>query len=386
MNTILERQFLNVLPWWFSLLVAIILAWLITVLIRSLNPQGIIILGSISLFMMGAGSYIYLISNHTFFNPLTPALAVLFVSFTSLLCKLALINKEKAILRQIFFSSLSKNSLASLLKEPVNVRFKGEQKQLTTLLTEMEGFSAIINLLGPEDLVSFLNTYFREICNVLLEEKGTVNKFYKDSVIAFFGAPIAFPDHVRRACLAAVRIKKMEKLLNQELLRKKVLVTPFLTKMVINSGDMIVGNMGTSEKVDYTVSGPGFEFASHLKRLNKLYGTQILIGESTYLAGGNEYYVRMLDKIRVDGNKNPIRLYELIDEKDKVDARIKEGVEFFHEGMHQFEKKDWDRAELIFKKVLTILPHDYPSILLYRRCQKYKKESPKQRSKLAGAF
>ena len=169
------------------------------------------------------------------------------------------------------------------------------------------------------------------------------------------------PDHARRACLAAVRMRRAEKLLNEHVLAEKLAPTPLLTRIGINTGTMVVGNMGTPQKMDYTIMGNAVNLASRLEGVNKQYGTWLMMSEHTYDMGGTDFFVRKLDRVRVVGINEPVRLYELIEEKDAVDKTVAQAVEVFHEGLQDFEAKNWKIAAATFRRVLQILPDDGPA-------------------------
>jgi adenylate cyclase len=139
---------------------------------------------------------------------------------------------------------------------------------------------------------------------------------------------------------------------------------------------MVVGNMGTPQKMNYTIMGNAVNLASRLEGVNKQYGTWLLMSEHTYDTGGSDFFVRRLDRVRVVGINEPTRLYELVDEKDAVDKTIAQAVEVFHEGMQDFEAKHWKLAAATVRRVLTILPTDGPAQVYLKRCQQFMRKPP----------
>jgi adenylate cyclase len=375
-NTILQGRFLDELPWWYGAILGAVLGLVVTFLIRKLNPLLSIVVGigflivmilAVATFFLLTGRYLYL---------LTPVLSVFSTLIILILIKFLVLEQEKSFLRNAFSHYLSTDVINELISDPEKLNLGGEKKYLTAMFTDVRGFSSISEKLDPTDLVKLLNAYLTEMSNIILELKGTIDKYEGDAIIAFFGAPVPFNDHPARACLSAVRMKKMERYLNDHFTNDKLSPEPVFTRIGINTGEMVVGNMGTSQKMDYTIMGNSVNLASRLESVNKQYGTWILISEETYNTGGNEFTVRQMDRVRVVGIQEPVRLYELIDEKSATNADILEAVELFHKGLELFESRQWDAAAAQFRKVQKIVPGDGPSGVFIKRCQGFKKNPP----------
>jgi len=146
--------------------------------------------------------------------------------------------------------------------------------------------------------------------------------------------------------------------------------------MGINTGEMVVGNMGTAKKMDYTIMGNSVNLAARLEGVNKQYSTWVMISEATCQAAGDGFTVRKLDRVRVVGIHKPVRLFELIDEKGSTEAKTKEALHVFQTGLDFFEQKRWDDALGKFREVLKIIPDDNPTNIYIKRCQNYKRKAP----------
>jgi adenylate cyclase len=212
--------------------------------------------------------------------------------------------------------------------------------------------------------------------NIILELKGTIDKYEGDAIIAFFGAPIDLEDHAYLAALSAVRMKKVEAELNRRFLDVGMSPNPLLTRVGINTGQMVVGNMGTPQKMDYTIMGNSVNLAARLEGVNKQYGTWVLAAQSVIDAAGGDFLVRRLDRVRVVGINQPVQLFELLDEKSLAPAATRELVETFDDGLALFEKRDWTRAGERFSDVLKISPEDGPAVLFRKRCTEYAANPP----------
>jgi adenylate cyclase len=367
-NTILTGLFLSEVPLYYSIIAAVVLSLLVTFIIRNLKPLPSILIGVGMLVLLVAGISTLFVTTGLYINLLTPAFSVFFTFLAISLVKFLKSEQEKSFLKDAFSHYLSTDVINQLILDPEKLNLGGEKKQLTALFTDIRGFSGISEHLDPVDLVKLLNAYLTEMSNIILDLKGTIDKYEGDAIISFFGAPVNFEDHARRACLAAVRMKNMESHLNEHFLKEKLSPAPLLTRIGANTGEMIVGNMGTSQKMDYTVMGNSVNLASRLEGVNKQYGTWILISENTYNEAGGGFTVRRLDRVRVAGIREPVRLYELFDEEKHTDTATKEAVKMFHIGLKLFEEKKWNKALDNFKGVMKLLPQDGPSSIYIKRC------------------
>jgi adenylate cyclase len=375
-NTILSGRFLRELPWWYGAVLAFGFSVGVAFLIRRLSPLPSILVGVGVLLLVVAGLSAFFVFTGLYLSVLTPGLSVFFSVFLIILFKFLLLEKEKSFLRDAFSHYLSNDVISELISDPNKLNLGGAKKHLTAMFTDVRGFSTISEQLDPTELVKLLNAYLTEMSNIILELKGTIDKYEGDAIIAFFGAPVVFGDHAVRACRAAVLMKKMEQHVNEHFLREKLSPVPLLTRVGINTGEMVVGNMGTARKMDYTIMGNSVNLASRLEGVNKQYGTWVLISEDTRREIGEQFILRQMDRVRVVGIEQPVRLYELVDEKGAGDAATLEAIEVFHRGQQLFEAKRWEEALAQFRKVLKILPGDGPATAFSKRCQEFKRKPP----------
>jgi len=247
---------------------------------------------------------------------------------------------------------------------------------MTAMFTDIRGFSTVSEKLTPEDLVRLLNRYLTGMSDVILDLKGTIDKYEGDAIIAFFGAPIDLPDHAERACRAAVKMKRIEAELNKQFLSDGITPSPLLTRLGLNTGDMVVGNMGTTRKMDYTIIGDAVNLAARLEGVNKQYGTWVCASEDTVSAAGSSFLFRRLDRIRVVGKSQPIRIFELVEEKSALPEEKKAFYSRFETAMEEFESRDWMKARAAFAACLEQAPEDGPAKTYLARCDNYAKNPP----------
>jgi adenylate cyclase len=193
------------------------------------------------------------------------------------------------------------------------LRLGGEKRELTVLFSDIRNFTAMSEAMSPEDLVKLMNEYFTAMTDKVFEHRGSLDKYIGDAVMAVYGAPVAEPRHAALACHTAL---EMLTVLDELKATWKSLGLPLVDIGVgINTGPMIVGNMGSANRFNYTVVGDSVNLASRVESLNKTYGTNILVSEYTYEVVKDEFpFAREIDNIRVRGRTQPVRLYELMRE------------------------------------------------------------------------
>lgn len=360
-NMILENDFLDVYPLWYSLVAAFVLALLVAVLIKNLAPLSSIVVGVISAVVFLVAGGVFFTQTGIYFPLLTPALSIFFTFLVITAVKFILTAQERSQIKNAFSHYLSTDVMNEVLSDPSKLSLGGEKKYLTAFFTDVKGFSTISENLDPTDLVKLLNSYLTEMSNIILELRGTIDKYEGDAIISFFGAPVEFNDHAARACRSAIRMKKMERILNDHIMEENLSPNPLLTRIGINTGEMVVGNMGTEKKMDYTMMGNSVNLAARLEGVNKKYGTWILTSEVTRNEAGDDFLFRRLDRVRVVGIERPVRLFELVGEKDEIDVPTSEAIEVFEEGLTFFEQQDWQSALSSFEKALEIRMDDGPA-------------------------
>jgi len=279
-------------------------------------------------------------------------------------------------LRRAFSTYLSEDVVEEIVSDPTRLQLGGVKRNMTALFTDVKGFTGIAEALAPEQLVDLLNYYLSTMSDVILEQKGTIDKYEGDAIIAFFGAPLELPDHALRACLTAIVMKRLEEDVNRYVAEKKISPSPLLTRFGLNSGDMVVGNMGTQKKMNYTIISNAVNIASRLEGMNKYYGTWILASENTINETGGLLLTRRLDRIRVVGIHEPVRIYEVLETKADAPPAMHELAALFHNALGLFEFGRWKDAENAFYHVLKLAPNDGPSLLYLERCREYQENPP----------
>jgi class 3 adenylate cyclase len=274
-------------------------------------------------------------------------------------------------LRRAFSTYLSEEVVEDIISDPARLQLGGINRYMTAMFTNVMDFLHIAEVLKAEQLVELLNYYLSTMSDIILEQKGTIDKYQGDAIVSFFGAPLELEDHALRACTAAVIMKRLEVKANKYILENNLSLKPLLTRIGINSGEMIVGNMGTKKKMNYTIISNAVNLAAKIEEINKQYGTWILATENTIKETNDKLLVRQLDNIRVVGINEPIHIYEILDIKSEASHILKELVDQFNNAFEFFKAHNWEKAKNSFEVLLKVYPDDGPSRLYLERCRQY---------------
>lgn len=252
-----------------------------------------------------------------------------------------------------------------LLKQGMVAELGGARRTLTILFMDLEGFSALSERLGHR-VVPILGEYLGAMSRIIVGHQGTIDKFIGDAVMAFWGAPVENEDQALDACRAALgcaRAMRDAALNRGEALRIRI---------GINTGRVVVGNIGATDRLNYTVIGDPVNLASRVEGLSKLYGTEILITQHTFEMVKYDVVARRLDVVQVRGREEPVAIYELLDLRDEnglLDGY--EWIAIFEAGLALYEQGRWSEAVEQFEAVIRLRGMDPPSEHFIRRCREY---------------
>lgn len=287
-------------------------------------------------------------------------------------------RKQKTMIKGMFSQYVNATIVDDLISDPTKMQLGGERRELTVFFSDIAGFSTFSETKEPEDLVSFLNEYLSEMTRLVFENKGTLDKYIGDAVMAFWGAPIPIANHAYQGCYTAIQMQK--RLAELDAKWKAEGQPDILVRMGINTGDMVVGNMGGKERFDYTVMGDNVNLGSRLEGANKEYGSKIMIADTTYEQVKDLFYTRELDYLVVKGKTKPIKVYELIGLKSDASipqARLDCVVEYTA-ALEMFRQQKFKEAIAQFEKALGVYPEEYTSKVYIKRCHHYIEEPPEK--------
>jgi adenylate cyclase len=221
----------------------------------------------------------------------------------------------------------------------------------------------------PEEVVSVLTNYTTEMTRIIFKYNGTLDKFIGDAIMAVWGTPVGDEDQAHHACLAALEMQRRMKTLADEI---KISGYRLSMRVGINSGIVMAGNMGSEDRFDFTVIGDNVNIASRLEAVNKIYGTEIIISESTMKKIDGKLTVRELDSVRVKGKRKGIKIFELFD------GEVGTFIEIFEEGLNLYREGHFDAALKKFREALEKNLEDKPSRLFIERCEYLIKSPPEK--------
>jgi adenylate cyclase len=276
-------------------------------------------------------------------------------------------GREKRHIRRAFSHYLSPELVEEISRRPGALALGGTRRELTVFFSDLAGFTSISERLSPEELVALLNRYLDLMSAIILEAGGTIDKYEGDAVMAFWGAPVAVPDHAARACLAALAQREAALRLAGELASEGL--PPLSVRMGLNTGPAVVGNMGGRTRFNYTAMGDTVNLASRLEGANKAYGTGIMISEETRRQAGSAVVARELDLLRVKGKTEPIRVFELVGRSGEVPAEMEDLLALFARGLALYREMHFAEAAAAFTEALALSPEDGPSRVYVERCR-----------------
>ncbi|RCK81389.1 MAG: Adenylate cyclase [Candidatus Ozemobacter sibiricus] len=251
----------------------------------------------------------------------------------------------------------------------------GQMKELTVLFSDIRDFTTISEKLGPQETVAMLNEYFTLMVDIVFHHGGILDKFIGDAMLAVFGAPFSSGEDADRAVTTAIEMMRALRRFNAD--RQARGLEPIAIGAGINTDVVLVGNIGSLKRMDYTVIGDGVNLASRLEGANKFYGTHILISEKTYRSLKFRYHTREVDLLRVKGKKEPAKIYEVLDHYDRESfPELEEVLRLHAEALDLYRRREWAKAEARFREVARLRPDDGLARVYLDRCAQFKIEPP----------
>ena len=375
-NTIMNQDFVREIHWLLGFAIASLLAFL-SVVYTGGKKAWIQNMFGIFTVIISIGLPFGLIGFWGLYVPVVAPVVV--TSFSYLLVvvlRFVTAEKDKGVLRNAFSTYLAPAVVEEIVKDPSKLKLGGDEKRMTALFSDIKSFSAFSELVTPTKLVSILNEYLGSMSDRILAEQGTIDKYIGDSIVSFFGAPIDLKNSAWNACVSAIRMKQEETLFNRRALADGTIPRALETRIGINSGEMVVGNMGTSAKMNYTIMGDAVNLASRLEGVNKVYKSWILCSDATWKeANSGENFdkilARKLDRVRVVGRAEPVQLWNILGFKEELPENVLEAAEIFKNAMELYLKRDFIKAGKLFIKANKFLPEDETPLVYAQRCKEY---------------
>ena len=352
----------------FDLLAIVILSLLVWAVVPRVSAFGGLVLVA-GLFVLFVGvAYELFVSAHVWLNMVYPVFAIFATYLMLTLHRYLTEERERRRVTKTFQQYVSPDVIEQVLKDPERLKLGGEERVLSVLFTDLAGFTRYSENYTPTEIMGVLSEYYDRMTELVFANRGTIATYVGDELMAIFGAPVEQPDHARLACAAALAMREARHKLAQEW--AKVGRPPLSARTGINSGPMLVGNYGSKYRFNYSVLGDSVNLASRLEQLNKVYRTDIMIGEPTADLVGSAFRLRELDKVQVVGRTQALRIYELLGVADAVLPPIQEQMLVrYAAALKAYRGRRWDEASEMFRQCLDLSPDDGPSRVMGERCR-----------------
>jgi adenylate cyclase len=284
-------------------------------------------------------------------------------------------ERQRKQIKETFRQYVPPLVVEALLKQPGRLKLGGEEKVLTVLFSDLEGFTTYSERYKPSEMIDMLSTYFGKMSEQVFANWGTLKEYVGDELMAIFGAPLEQADHAARACRTALAMRDARHALGAEWVK---IGRPMLrARTGVNSGLMLVGNLGSRYRFAYGVLGDQVNLASRLEGLNRTYGTEILIGENTAQLVEGGFLLREVDMVRVKGRKQAVRVYELLAQSGTaLPPEREKALSAYAGGLEAYRQRYWDEAQNLFQQALLLWPEDGPSRTMADRIRTHQTSPP----------
>jgi adenylate cyclase len=284
-------------------------------------------------------------------------------------------ERERKKIKGAFRHYVAPIVVEEMLKEPGRLKLGGEEKVLTVLFSDLAGFTSYSERYRPNEMVNILSDYFSHMTEHIFDQQGTLKEYVGDELMAIFGAPLEQPDHAHRACAAALAMRDRLHALRSDW--AKIGRPALKARTGVNSGPMLVGNLGSRYRFAYGALGDQVNLGSRLEGLNKEYGTEIIVGENTARLVEGSFLLREMDMVRVVGRQQCVHIYELVAASAaQLPTEKQRALSAYAAGLDAYCRQQWKEALSLFDEALALWPEDGPSRVMAERCRIYQASPP----------
>ncbi|MBN2199605.1 MAG: adenylate/guanylate cyclase domain-containing protein [Candidatus Aminicenantes bacterium] len=341
-DNLLHDDFVRIVPSWMSLGLLLLFSLLTGTAVSSLQKTWHLVLFLALGLSLPAAAAAAAYRGGLWLDLAAPQLAVLAAFIGAALGNYRTEGRQRRFLKTVFKHYLSPQVIEGILEDPSRLRLGGERRTVSSFFSDVRGFTSISEKLSPEELVRLLNAYLSEMTDIILDLGGTLDKYEGDAVIAFWNAPLEQEDHALRACRAALRCQaRLAEL--RPFFREKC-GCDLAMRIGLNSGEAVVGNMGSRSRFDYTAMGDAINLAARLEGACKAYGLFLLAGEETVARAGDAVVSREADILRVVGRKRPVRVFELVGEEGAVSEETRGRLRTYRSALEAYRSRSFGEA------------------------------------------
>lgn len=305
--------------------------------------------------------------------PIIPTAVALWLSYLGSTAFVAIIEgKEKRYIRSAFGKYVSPAVVGEIARNPDALKLGGQKRTISIFFSDLAGFTSMSERMTPEDLIAHLNEYLTEMTEMIMIEEGTLDKYIGDAIMAFWNAPTDLEDHADRAMRCAVMSQRKMRELNERWRAEDPDAEELLVRIGINTGDVVVGNVGGENRFDYSAIGDAVNLAARLEPANKDYNTLTMVSQFTVDAcNRSAFRLRELDFIAVKGKIEPVSVYELVEMAGvSLAPNQEEAHAHYKKGMEAYKDMDWKLALTYFEAAVEVDPKDGPSEVYLKRSKK----------------
>ncbi len=318
----------------------------------------------------------------------TPIGAAFTTSFAGVIWQLVREEKQKGRIKSMFGTYVSPELVNRMVESGEDPKLGGAEVQITAYFSDIQDFSTFAETLTPPQLVEAMNEYLTACTDLITDNGGTLDKYIGDAVVAMFGAPVALPDHAYRACVASQRVQlQLEELRKRWSLDGQAWTSSLgsmRTRIGLNSGAAVVGNIGSHTRFNYTMMGDSVNLAARLESAAKTYGVRTLVSEQTRQAceqHGKECVFRFIDRIVVKGRSQPVSIFEVVGLRSELNDSAHDCIGEFERGLTAYMKQDWEAAAAAFTKSVRLENANLsselnPSWVFLQRCAFLRQNPP----------
>jgi adenylate cyclase len=280
-------------------------------------------------------------------------------------------GREKRFIKGAFSKHVSPALAEQLAENPALLELGGVKRPITLLFSDLSGFTTLSENLDPEDLITLLNEYLDEMTEIVMDQEGYLDKYIGDAIMAFWNAPSDVADHANRGMRTAVIMQRHMNELNRRWAESNPDHEPLKVRIGVHTGEVVVGNVGSEQHLEYSAIGDSVNLAARLEPANKTYDTLNMVSETTLeLGDASDFRVRELDYIAVKGKEKPVQVYELLELADvELSAQKEAALEHYATGMTAYRQHRWEEAKRHFEAALRVCPDDGPSAVYLQRCE-----------------
>jgi adenylate cyclase len=372
LDNLLRDEFILAAPLWASVSFAFLVALFSVALVLVVRNTFIDIAWPVLLyvgFFAVTGSFLVATRIHVL--SALPGLAGTVASILATTWERLFARRERERLKELFQNYMESELVELMVEQKQLPNLEGENLDVTAFFSDIKGFSTFSELLKdePKRLMGLINRYLSTVTPLITAQGACIDKYIGDAVVALFGAPVAYADHPLRACRAALDVQRAIGAL-REALRKEGLPDVY-TRIGLNTGKMMVGNIGSAQLLDYTAIGDEMNLAARLEGANKNYGTLIMMGAGTWGRVKNDVEARELDLVRVAGKTQAVAVYELLALRGELAPEKRKVVDLYAKALVAYRARGFDDARRFLGEALLIDRTDGPCQRLFRLCEEY---------------